>query len=64
MASNGKYKGRDANPIVMATRAARPKILYLMVVPLPTGEEMKAVRDCFVIEEMTDGEAEVYEKDM
>ncbi|KAK5452824.1 hypothetical protein LTS15_006972 [Exophiala xenobiotica] len=54
MASNGKYKGRDANPIVMATRAARPKILYLMVTPLPSGEEMQAVRDCFVIEEMTD----------
>ncbi|KAK5481750.1 hypothetical protein LTR55_006631 [Exophiala xenobiotica] len=42
MASNGKYKGRDANPIVMATRAARPKVLYLMVAPLPSGEEMKA----------------------
>ncbi|KAK5189992.1 hypothetical protein LTR92_009973 [Exophiala xenobiotica] len=64
MASNGKYKGRDANPIVMATRAARPKVLYLMVAPLPSGEEMKAVRDCFVIKEMTDDEAEAYEKDM
>ncbi len=62
--SNGKYKGRDANPIVMATRAARPKILYLMVVALPSGEDMKVVRDCFVIKEMTDDEAEVYEKDM
>lgn len=61
--SKGKYKGRDANPIVIATRAIRPKILYLMVTQLPTEEEMRIVRQYFDVKEMSWNEIEEYERE-